>query len=341
VTVERSAGLLALACLPVAGCSSTSSGTAPSVDAAVDTGGGTGVADSGGSTSGGDDGSSSGATPSNDGGSSGSPGDGGVEEASVASPCSNPGTLCWGFEEGVTMPPGWKIGRQDYGAVVLPNDATAHTGPALVADQTRPHWGKWSLHARGFVGGTPTTQGGPKATIEYTLPSTFGAVLWARMFLYLTPAPPASHAGIFNARYPRPGSTATAVTALDWYEAATYTEDYMTVWHPPEPPGYPEDVQVSGMKANVNQYDCLEWLFDGSAGDAGQASPPRMWVDGVELTWPDSFTYPDGSAPSSREPVGSFLLLETGVYMYQGLTTPTDWWIDDLAVGPQRIGCSP
>jgi hypothetical protein len=249
------------------------------------------------------------------------------------------GTLCWGFEEGVTTPPGWKNGRTDYGAVILPNDMTAHTGPALVVDKTRPHWGTYSLHAKGFVGGTPTTQGGPKATIQYTLPANFGPVLWGRVFVYTTPAAPASHAGLFNARYPRPGSTSTTFTTLDWYEVASYTQNYMTVWHPPEPPGYPEDVQVSGTPVVLNQFACLEWLFDGSKGDAGMGSAPRMWVDGTELSWPNSFTYPPEAGANPREPVQSFLLLETGIYLYQGLPTATDWWIDDLAVGPARIGC--
>jgi hypothetical protein len=260
-------------------------------------------------------------------------------DAAPGTGCSGAATLCWGFEDGMTIPSGWKAGRTEYGAAVLPNDTTTHTGPALVADQTRPHWGKYSLHAKGFVGGTPGVQGGPKATILYTLPTSFGSTLWGRAFVYTSPAAPASHAGLFNARYPRPGSTATAMASLDWYEVASYTQDYMTVWHPPEPPGFPEDVQVSGMPVMVDQFACLEWLFDGAAGDGGQASPPRMWVDGTELSWPDSFTYPTDAAASVREPVSSFLLLETGVYLYQGLTTVTDWWIDDLAVGPARIGC--
>jgi len=262
-------------------------------------------------------------------------------EAPVGTGCSAGVAICWGFEEGTTTPPGWSAGRTDYGAVVLADGAAGDNGPALVVDETRPHWGRYSLHARGFVGGTPTSQGGPKATIVYTLPVDFGAVLWGRAFVYTDPAAPDSHAGIFNARYPRPGSTATTMSAMDWYEVASYTQKYMTVWHPPEPPGYPEDVQVSNRPVALDRFACLEWLFDGSSGDAGEAAQPRMWVDGAELSWPGSFTYPDGSAFPVREPVSHFVELETGVYLYQGLTTATDWWIDDLAVSPQRIGCDP
>ena len=41
-----------------------------------------------------------------------------------------------------------------------------------------------------------------------------------------------------------------------------------------------------------------------------------------------------------REKGRSFSELETGVYLYQGLTQVTNWWIDDLAVGPRRLGCN-
>ncbi len=330
-------GLLSLLVgLALSACGSSTPADSRSPGAATDA-----ATDSNGGGSGGIDGGDGGsAAPTGDSGAGGADAAvaNGSDDAGAGTGCTGAGTLCWGFEEGVTTPPGWSVGRTDYGAVVLPNDQTAHTGPALVVDETRPHWGKYSLHARNFAGGSPTTQGGPKATNVYTLPASFGPVLWGRVFVYTEPAAPVSHAGLFNARYPRPGSTATAITALDWYEVASYTQNYMTVWHPPEPPGYPEDVQVSGTPVVLDRFACLEWLFDGSPGDAGQGSAPRMWVDGTELSWPNSFTYPDASTPAAREPVESFLVLEAGVYLYQGLAS-TDWWLDDLAVGPQRIGC--
>jgi hypothetical protein len=264
---------------------------------------------------------------------------GSVDDATDAqrAGCSAAGALCWGFEEGKTPPPGWSLGRTDYGAVVLTRGVT--NDPALLVDDTRPHTGLYALHARGFVGGDPTMQGGPKATLVYTLPDHFGPVLWGRAFVYIDPAVPLGHAGLFDARYPPPGSTSTATSTLDWYEVATYTQDYMTIWHPPEPPGVPEDVQVSGTAAVVDQYSCLEWLFDATQGDAGEAARPRAWLNGAELTWPMSFIYPDGSAPPTREPADSFTQIELGVFMYEGVETPTDWWIDDVGVSPTRLGC--
>ncbi len=258
-------------------------------------------------------------------------------EATIATICSPPGTLCWGFEEG-TIPPGWTRYRMGDG---FPGQ--------LLVDSTRPHQGSYALHAKDYQGGSPDQQGGPKYTITYTLPAGFGPVLWGRAYVYTSPAAPPSHAGFFNARYPRPGTQATLMAALDWYEVATDSPtgmdagNYMAIWHVPEPPGQPEDVRISDTTAVAGDWACIEWLFDGSggdAGDAGVAAEPRMWLNGAELSWPTVFTYPTIAAAPVREIASNFIELETGVYMYQGLTAVTNWWIDDLAVGPQRIGCN-
>ena len=253
--------------------------------------------------------------------------DGGADATSevIGSGCAGPGTLCWGFEEG-RLPDGWTPYRNEF------------TGD-LVVDGTRAHRGTYALHAKDFKGGTEGAQGGPKKTIRFTLPSAFGPVLWGRAYVYTTPARAMSHAGFFNARYPRPSASSTAFEALDWYEAATYTGSYMTVWHPPEPPGYPEAVQVSGTSIVLDNWVCLEWEFDGQNGTAPEAAEPRLWLDGVELAWPNTFVYPDGATRPTHEKVADFTVLETGIYLYQGLVTVTNWWIDDLAVGRERIGC--
>jgi hypothetical protein len=293
-------------------------------------------------------GGSSGQAPdaSNDVQTSGAVDDGGqVSDASTApaeaagqgeagASCSQAGTLCWGFEEGA-IPPGWMRYRTGDG---FPGQ--------LLVDQTMPHRGNYSLHAKDYHGGSPTVQGGPKYTITYSLPANFGPVLWGRAFVYTSPAAPQSHAGFFNARYPRPNSTATAMSLLDWYEVATFpppgttSPSYMAIYHPPEPTGTPEDVRVSDASVVLNNWACLEWLFDASGGSDAQAAEPRMWLDGTELSWPTTFIYPTGAQAPAREKATNFIELETGIYMYQGLTAVTNWWIDDLAVGPQRIGCN-
>jgi hypothetical protein len=242
--------------------------------------------------------------------------------------CTAPGTICWDFEEG-KLPPGWTPYRNEY-----------PTGSLLV-DSTRAHHGTYALHAKDFTGGKEGADGGPKHTIRYALPAGFGPVLWGRAFIYMSPATPMSHAGFFNARYPRPNdpvATNTDVSKLDWYEVATSGGNYVSIWHPPEPPGTPEAVQISATPGATGRWACVEWLFDAEDGDAAEAADPRVWLDGVEIAWPMSIVVPTGPRPV-HEKAKSFTVLEAGVYLYQGLTTATNWWIDDLGVGKQRIGC--
>src|SRR5260221_506090 len=316
----------------VAGSSSaTTSGNAGSGGVAGN-GNGAGGATSGGAGAGGQpvaDGSGTGDTGgsrSTDGG-AGAGGQGGAA-ADGGTGCTGLGTICWDFEEG-KLPAGWVPYRNEFNG-------------SLVVDVTRPHKGSYSLHAKDFNGGVEGQQGGPKHTIRFDLPANFGPTLWGRAFVYTTPARPMSHAGLFNARYPRPNATSTAITALDWYEVATYMQKYMTVWHPPEPPGYPEWVQVSDAPLVLDDWACLEWLFDGANGANAEAADPRMWLDGTELTWPAPFVFSDPATTKRpiQEKAQNFTVLETGAYLYQGLPTTTNWWIDDLAVGKQRIGCN-
>lgn len=240
--------------------------------------------------------------------------------------CDAP-SLCWDFETG-GIPNGWTAYRNEY------------TG-TIGVDNSKPRKGAFSLHAKDLLGGKEGAQGGPKKSLKYTLPAAFGPVLWGRMWVYTTPARPNSHAGLFNARYPRPGSTATAVNTLDWYEVATYQQNYMAIWHPPEPPGFPEWVMQSDKPLVLDAWACLEWQFDAANGDAPEAADPRMWVDGRELAWPKTFVFSDpaGAPRPKQEKAKDFTFMEVGVYLYQGLPTATNWWIDDLGVGPRRIGC--
>ncbi|MCP3166719.1 hypothetical protein [Myxococcus qinghaiensis] len=250
--------------------------------------------------------------------------------AVLSSACGHrpPASLRWDFEEG-RLPSGWTPHRDEFEG-------------QLVVDDTRAHGGRYALHARQLVGGREGGQGGPKKTVRYSLPADFGPVLWGRVFVYTTPVRPASHAGLFNARYPRPGSEDGAFESLDWYEVATYQEKYMAIWHPPEPPGFPEWVQVSDTPLVLDKWVCLEWLFDAANGEAPEAAEPRVWLDGVELAWPRKFVFsdPPTDTPPKREKARHFTVVEAGVFLYQGLSVPTDWWLDDLAVGGQRVGCS-
>jgi hypothetical protein len=254
---------------------------------------------------------------------SGSGGAGGSGGASVGTGCTDQ-TLCWDFEEGA-IPQGFTPWR------------TNGTGQLLV-DDTRPFGGSgYSLHAKDL-------QGGPQHTLKYVLPASFGPVMWGRLRLYTTPTRPAAHAGFFNARYPKPGQPDSAPeNQLNWYEVASYQEAYMSIWHPPWPPGFPEDVQVSDTKLVLDAWTCVEWLFDAkNDADAMQAALPKVWLDGAELAWPQHFTYsePAGAPAPFRDKAESFTVIELGIVTWQDVPTPVSWWIDDVALGTERIGCN-
>ncbi len=254
-------------------------------------------------------------------GSSGSGGAGGA--ASVGTGCTDK-TLCWNFDDGKT-PAGFTPWR------------TNGTGQLLV-DNTKPYGASgYSLHAKDL-------QGGPQHTWRYNLPANWGPVMWGRLRLFTTPTRPDAHAGFFNARYPKPGQPDSAPeNQLDWYEVASYQQKYMTIWHPPWPPGFPEDVQVSDTMLVLDQWTCVEWFFDGkNDADPMQAALPKAWLDGTELAWPEHFTYsePAGAPAPFRDKAGNFTVIELGIVTWQAVPTPVSWWIDDVALGTERVGCN-
>jgi hypothetical protein len=310
------------------------SGGAGTGAAGIGAGGGTAGASAGEAGVTGAGGGTAGVAPTSDGAAgtattdAGSVSDGPSSDGPAAAGCSAPGAICWDFESGA-LPTGWTPYRNEFNGTLL-------------VDDTMAHGGKYALHAKDLQGNTEGKDGGPKKTIRFNLPTTFGPTLWGRVFMYTTPAAPMSHAGFFNARYPRPGAAAADVTniaKLDWYEVASSTMTYVSIYHPPEPPGTPEWVLQSSTPLVIDKWVCVEWLFDAKNGTASEGADPRVWLDGVEIAWSPPFVSPTGAMRPTHEKATTFSVLEAGVYLYQGLSTATNWWLDDLAVSPQRVGC--
>ena len=86
-----------------------------------------------------------------------------------------PGAICWDFEEGAAAR---RAGRRT---------ATSTHGLAVV-DNTRPHRGKYSLHAKDFTGGNEGAEAGRSTTMRFNLPAGFGPMLWGRAFVPRRPA---------------------------------------------------------------------------------------------------------------------------------------------------------
>ena len=197
-----------------------------------------------------------------------------------------------------------------------------------------PHGGKCSLHMKDFSGSQP------QHAFIAALPANFGPVMWGRAFVFNT-ATPSSHGALVKTRYAIPNST-----DVDWYEVGYELHNYDGIWHSPLPPsGLPEWVLQSNTTIVVNNWTCVEWLFDAQNGAQPQAADPRIWQDGVEVTFKPGFEYDLSETKGLPRPMtpkaSDFVGIEVGLTMYHDIDQKTNIYLDDLAFGSQRIGCNP
>jgi hypothetical protein len=294
---------------------------------------GTGGADAAGSGDAGTSGGSGGAS-----GDSGGGGAGGALDASAATDSGGAtdangtgckgATVCYDFEECAT-PKGWTV--PNYPAD--PGEGNQGAGSLLV-DNVMPHGGKCSLHMKDFSGNQP------QHAFIAALPAKFGPVLWGRAFVFNT-ATPTGHGALIKTRYAIPNST-----DVDWYEVGYELHNYDGIWHSPLPPsGLPEWVMQSNTMIVVNRWTCVEWLFDAENGTQPQAADPRIWQDGVEVTFKPGFEYDLSNTKGLPRPVtpkaSDFVGIEVGLTMYHSIDQVTNIYLDDLAFGSQRVGCNP
>jgi hypothetical protein len=78
-----------------------------------------------------------------------------------------------------------------------------------------------------------------------------------------------------------------------------------------------------GVKLVANKWACLEALYDGAGGEV------RVFVDGAEI----DKLHATGWGPYD------YKLFKFGFEKYHGAAKTL--WYDDVAVGPDRIGCTP
>jgi hypothetical protein len=207
--------------------------------------------------------------------------------------------LCDDFEAGALDAATWTV-NQENGAVTI-EDAQAHSGSR-------------SLHVH--LDGRPSGVLG-RATIETSKPFPLPA-LYARVYL---------RAQSINGDY----------NVLTVVHGASDFEDGVAVWRDDTFAQIGLNVFTSDNrgdarpgigKSPIDAWRCLAWEvtnLDGANGDTGVA---RVWVDGVmsiELATP----YAQARA------VDLFLIGARS----PNDTNQVDFWIDDIAVGPEPIGC--
>ncbi len=238
-------------------------------------------------------------------------------------------TVCYDFEECQATPAGWTVPNYP----TDPGEGNQGAGSLLV-DSEKAHGGKCSLHMKDFSGQQP------QHALLANLPVNFGPVLWGRAWVFNTAAP-TEHGALIKLRYTVPNST-----DVDWYEVGYEKQNYDGIWHSPLPPsGLPEWVLRSNTTVFLNAWTCVEWLFDTQNDGKPEAADPRIWQDGQEVTFQPGFEYDLTNTKGLPRPVTpkgtDFVAMEVGLTMYHAIDTKTNIYMDDLALGKQRIGCNP
>jgi hypothetical protein len=299
---------------PAAGAAGT--GVIPTAGSAP-LGGSTTAGGGGGSAAGGTDGTgTSGSAPAAS-GSGGMPaGDGGTSgTAGVASgDCGMDAIVCDNFDQYPTASApagGWTAALRGDGKIVV--------------DTAQAFSGKQSLHVTGKMNKDHANISRP---IQNASPTAYVR------FMYYMKSYPAS-AGV-HTRLARLGTMqAASGNPYTSYSLASYNgiaiERVNSIY-----------LRDTGTKLNDsqlrNRWSCLEFAVDMSGG-AGKVKV-NIWIDGKELTLSPAGSSSHGQTDATWDPL-AFEVFMLGLDGYQDDAEVADYWIDDLSVTPQRVGCNP
>ena len=152
--------------------------------------------------------------------------------------------------------------------------------------------GPYALHAKALSGGKEGTRAGPRRRSASSCPPTSGPCSGAASGCTCRRRP-MSHAGSSTRAIPRPGHRRRghASTTLDWYEVATYQQKYMASGTRPSRRAS-RGVQVSGTPLVPRPGPASSGSSTRQRPHA-EAATPRVWLDGVELGWPEQFVFSD------------------------------------------------
>jgi hypothetical protein len=272
------------------------------------TGGSAGAVSGSGTSAGGHGGG--GGTAGGTGGTGGTSGTGSGSDGN----CESGGILCEDFEPypAASAPAGgWMASTRGDGKIVV--------------DATRAFSGKQSLHVNGRMNAD-------RANISRPI-QTDSPTAYVR-FMYYAVSYPAS-SGV-HTRLMRIGTAQAASGNPDSsYSLASYNgtaiEKVNSIY-----------LRDTGTKLNaaslLNRWSCLEFAIDKSEG-VGKVKV-QLWVDGKELKLSEAGSPTHGMTSPSWDPI-PFELFMLGLDGFQSDPEAADFWIDDLLVTPQRVGCKP
>jgi hypothetical protein len=190
---------------------------------------------------------------------------------------------------------------------------------AMTLDSSRAYRGQKSLHIVIVApdGGTNVFGGAELVWAQSSNP------LWIRAFVYM-PLLTRNNwtAALFRA------SSANGAQVLGWENPSGFLWSDNNNYGPVRPP-----TAVSTTPLPVDRWSCVEWLVENGFGqDAAVPGRTRVFVDGVELTALDLMGL-EANPPLGTLYVGSQATISEG-------RAPLEYWIDEIAIDDQRVGCA-
>ena len=232
-------------------------------------------------------------------------------------------TIFWDFENG-QLPTGATLASLPGGGAV---------GQLPVVDLTKAFAGTHALHYA-------TMHSANNRVFMYNLPANWGNVMWVRAYMYFTPSLPinippdgSSHGTMFKGIYN---------PQRYWYETGVELGKFFLDQHIPEPPGYPEWCMYNEITPTPNTWLCLEWEFNGIDDGTGNATEPRLFINGEEVQITRKTLWNNGFLPDKPAdeylPVQNFIQIWLGMEMWHSWTGFDEFWFDDVAISKTRIG---
>jgi hypothetical protein len=211
---------------------------------------------------------------------------------------------------------------------------TVNTSMAtLVVDATKPHAGQGALH----ITSTGQTPQGAIVRQDAPLFPIAGNVYYGRMMMWLTQAPTGGvHWNNVQSAGFMPNSTQWS--KYGWGGMyGTILAGYTIRDNPTDMQAVIDCSKPSAMALPEKKWTCFEWEFDGVGNQM------HLWLDGTLVSDADIITTGTQCVtpmpPNNVWQAPVFANIMVGWLQYQPSDVPIDFWVDDLVVNTQRVGC--
>ena len=207
------------------------------------------------------------------------------------------------FESGTINHDIWSVDVMGGNIVAVQGDKAAHGRFALKVSCPAPANKTWAFLSTSH------------------LPAAFKQHQFGRVYMYVTPKPPARHTIFLMSGTPGfPFNT--------FEEVATANARWQMTWVRLREAGNEEDYHSAG-SIPLERWFCLEWEFN------DQPNHAAIWVDGKPVFESDFVSKTSGAKTGL---VGGFTDLALGFRLWGAAPEAFDVYFDDLAVDTKRIG---